>query len=43
MKTLDTILNLISFLILALVLWAIMPLLLKLAALATSINHLFGR
>ena len=43
MKTLDTILNLISFLILALVLWAIMPLLLKLVALANGVNHLFGR
>lgn len=42
MKTLDTILNLISFLILALVLWAIMPLLLKLIALLTATRHLFG-
>jgi len=43
MKTLDTILNLISFLILALVLWAIMPLLLKLLALCNGVNHLLGR
>ena len=42
MKTLDTILSLLSFILLALVLWAIMPLLLKLVILSNGINHLFG-
>jgi len=42
MKSVDTILALLSWIVLALVLWAIMPLLLKLAALATSVNHLFA-
>jgi hypothetical protein len=42
MKTVDTILALLSWIVLALVLWAIMPLLLKLLALANGVNHLLG-
>lgn len=42
MKTVDTILAMLSWIVLALVLWAVMPLLLKLLTLANGVNHLFG-
>jgi hypothetical protein len=41
-KILDTIMALLAWVVFALVLWAIMPLLLKLVALANGVNHLFG-
>jgi hypothetical protein len=41
-KILDTIMALLAWIVFALVLWAIMPLLLKLVALSNGINHLFG-
>jgi hypothetical protein len=42
MKTLDTIMNVISFLLLAIVLYALAPILLKLLAVANGVHHLLG-
>jgi hypothetical protein len=42
MRTLDTILSLLSWLILAIILYALAPILVKLLALANGLHHLFG-
>jgi len=42
MRTLDTIMNVLTFLLLAIVLYALAPLLIKLIAVANGVNHLLG-
>ena len=42
MRTLELILSLLSWLLLAIVLYALAPLLVKLIALANGLHHLFG-
>ncbi len=42
MRTLDTIMNVLSFLLLAIVLYALAPLLIKLIAVANGVHHLLG-
>jgi hypothetical protein len=42
MRTLDTILSLLSWLVLAIVLYALAPLLIKLIAVANGLHHLLG-
>jgi len=42
MKTLDTIMTLLSWIVLAIVLYALAPLLIKLIAVANGVHHLFG-
>jgi hypothetical protein len=43
MKTLETILAAVSWIVLAVILWALAPLLIKLIQMADHLNHLFGQ
>jgi len=43
MKSLDTILAAISWVVLAIVLWALAPLLIKLIEMADHLNHFFSK
>jgi len=43
MKSLDTILATISWIVLAIVLWALAPLLMKLISIADGLNHFFSK
>jgi len=43
MKSLDTILATISWIVLAIILWALAPLLLKLISIADGLNHFFSK
>jgi hypothetical protein len=42
MKTLDTIMTLLSWIVLAIVLYALAPVLIKLIAVAQGVHHVFG-
>jgi hypothetical protein len=42
MRTLDTIMTLLSWIVLAIVLYALAPVLIKLIAVAQGVHHLFG-
>jgi hypothetical protein len=43
MKTLETVLAVVSWIVLAIVLYALSPLLIKLMQMADHLNHLFGK